>query len=307
MPKTKKAACRPKTAVAYARYSSAGQRDVSIEQQLQDIRHFAQREGYTIIHEYADHAKSGYHNTAARAEFLSMLSAADSGMFDTVLVWKVDRFGRNREESATYKGQLRKSGVSVVYVMERIPDGAAGVLTEGMLEALAEWYSRNLSENVTRGMRDNAAKCISNGCPIFGYRRGPDGHYTIHQEEATAVRSIFARYTQGYSAATIAGELNAAGLKTIRGCSFSPQAVLRVISNERYIGTYIWADVRTPGGIPAIITPEVWEAAQNMKEKTGRHVEQGQTDFLLTGKAFCGLCGSAMIGDYGTYKTGATH
>ena len=307
MPKTKKAACRPKTAVAYARYSSAGQRDVSIEQQLQDIRHFAQREGYTIIHEYADHAKSGYHNTAARAEFLSMLSAADSGMFDTVLVWKVDRFGRNREESATYKGQLRKSGVSVVYVMERIPDGAAGVLTEGMLEALAEWYSRNLSENVTRGMRDNAAKCISNGCPIFGYRRGPDGHYTIHQEEAAAVRSIFARYTQGYSAATIAGELNAAGLKTIRGCSFSPQAVLRVISNERYIGTYIWADVRTPGGIPAIITPEVWEAAQNMKEKTGRHVEQGQTDFLLTGKAFCGLCGSAMIGDSGTSKTGATH
>ena len=305
--KTKKAACRPKTAVAYARYSSAGQRDVSIEQQLRDIRAFADREGYTLIHEYADHAKSGFHHTAARADFLAMLSAAETGAFDTIITWKVDRFGRNREEAALYKGQLRRLGVSVVYAMEPIPAGAAGVLTEGMLEAIAEWYSRNLSENVTRGHRDNAAKCISNGCPIYGYRRGPDGRYILQQEEAAVVRSVFSRYGQGFSAATIAAELSAAGMKTVRGCAFSPQSIIRMISNERYIGTYIWADVRVPGGMPAIITPQEWEAAQRMKEKTGRHVEQGQTDFLLTGKAFCGHCGAAMIGDSGTSKTGATH
>lgn len=307
MPKNKKTACRPKTAVAYARYSSAGQRDVSIEQQLNDIRAFAEREGYSIIHEYADRAKSGFHNTAARSEFLSMIAAADSGLFDTVIVWKVDRFGRKRDESAIFKAQLRKAGVNVVYAMEHIPSGAVGVLTEGMLEALAEWYSRNLSENVSRGMRDNASKCISNGCPIFGYRRGPDGRYVIHPDEAAAVHAVFDRYGQGYSAATIAGELNALGLKTVRGCKFTPQAVLRIISNERYIGTYIWDDVRTPGGMPAIITEKEWEAAQRMKEKTGRHVEQGQTDFILTGKAFCGHCGSAMIGDSGTSKTGSTY
>lgn len=307
MPKTKKTACRPKTAVAYARYSSAGQRDVSIEQQLRDIRAFADREGYALVHEYADHAKSGFHHTSARSDFMAMLAAASSGQFDTIIVWKVDRFGRNREESALFKAQLRRSGVSVLYAMEPIPAGAAGVLTEGMLEAIAEWYSRNLSENVTRGHRDNAMKCISNGCPIYGYRRGPDGHYILQPEEAAAVRSIFVRYGQGFSAATIAAELNATGMKTVRGCAFSPQTIIRIISNERYIGTYIWADVRVPGGMPAIVTTEEWEAAQLMKQKTGRHVEQGQTDFLLTGKAFCGLCGDAMTGDSGTSKSGVSH
>ena len=69
--------CPPKTAVAYARYSSAQQRDVSIEQQLKDIREYAAREGYTIIHEYADHAKSGFKNVDRRVEFQAMLAAAE--------------------------------------------------------------------------------------------------------------------------------------------------------------------------------------------------------------------------------------
>lgn len=307
MPKNKKTACRPKTAVAYARYSSAGQRDVSIEQQLRDIRAFADREGYALIHEYADHAKSGFHNTAARSDFLAMLAAADKGQFDTVITWKVDRFGRNREEAALYKSQLRRAGVSVLYAMEPIPAGAAGVLTEGMLEAIAEWYSRNLSENVTRGMSDNARKCVSNGSPIYGYRRGPDGRYILQPEEAAAVRSVFLRYGQGFSAACIAAELNATGMKTVRGCAFSAQAVLRIVSNERYLGIYLWNGTRIPGGMPAIISAEEWEAAQRMKQKTGRHIEQGSTDFLLTGKAFCGHCGDAMTGDSGTSKTGALY
>ena len=135
--KKKLTTCAPKTAVAYARYSSAHQRDVSIEQQLKDIRAYAEREGYTIIHEYADHAKSGFKNSERRAAFHAMLRAAASGMFDTVIAWKVDRFGRDRRESATFKGQLADQGVSVVYAMEPIPDGAAGALTEGMLEAIA--------------------------------------------------------------------------------------------------------------------------------------------------------------------------
>ena len=139
MKKTATPSCPPRTAVAYARYSSAGQRDVSIEQQLADIRSFALREGYTIVHEYADHARSGFKNTSARAAFKAMMSAAETGAFDTLLVWKVDRFGRNREESSVFKGRLRRFGVRVLYAMEPIPEGSAGVLLEGMLEATAEW------------------------------------------------------------------------------------------------------------------------------------------------------------------------
>lgn len=299
--------CAPRTAVAYARYSSAGQRDVSIEQQLDDIRAYAQREGYSIVHEFADHARSGFKNVSARTEFQAMISAAASGSFDTVLCWKVDRFGRSRADSATYKNKLARLGVSVVYVMEPIPDGAAGVLTEGMLEAIAEWYSRNLSENVTRGMLDNARKCLWNGTKILGYSKGPDNHYVINESEAALIRRIFSRYNSGYSSAVIARELNASGLRTSRGTRFRDQSVLRIISNERYCGTYIWGSVRIPDGMPAIITKSDWEAAQKMKQKTARHVEQRTEDFLLTGKAFCGLCGHALIGDSGTSKSGATY
>ena len=299
--------CSPRTAVAYARYSSAGQRDVSIEQQLMDIRAYAKREGYTLVHEYADHAKSGFRNSSARTAFQSMMSSADSGAFGTVICWKVDRFGRNREESALFKGRLRRFGVKVIYAMEPIPDGSAGVLLEGMLEATAEWYSRQLSENVLRGMSDNARRCIYNGTHILGYRPDPDGRYAIYPEEAAIVREIFALYRSGYSAAMIARELNGRGLSTWRGNPFCAQGILKILSNERYTGVYIWGSVRTPGGMPVIISPSEFEEAQRMKKKTARHVEQGVVDYLLTGKAFCGLCGSTMVGDSGTSKTGARH
>ena len=307
MKKATAPSCSPRTAVAYARYSSAGQRDVSIEQQLADIRSFALREGYTIVHEYADHARSGFKNASARTSFQSMIAAAESGSFDTILAWKVDRFGRNREDSAIYKGKLRRFGVKVLYAMEPIPEGSAGVLLEGMLEATAEWYSRQLSENVTRGMTDNAHRCLYNGTKILGYVRGSDGRYALHPEEAGVVRNIFDLYTSGFSAARICRQLNDQGVKTSRGCSWRPESLLRVISNERYTGVYIWGDIRVPDGMPAIIDQSTFEEAQRMKKKTARHIEQGAIDFLLTGKAFCGHCGAAMIGDSGTSKDGTRH
>ena len=299
--------CAPRTAVAYARYSSAGQRDVSIEQQLMDIRAFAKREGYTLVHEYADHARSGFKNAAARTAFQSMIAAAESGTFDTILAWKVDRFGRNREDAAIYKGKLRRFGVKVLYAMEPIPEGSAGVLLEGMLEATAEWYSRQLSENVLRGMADNARRCLYNGTHIIGYTSGADGRYAIQPAEAAVVRDIFSLYRAGWSASQIAHDLNGRGLTTWRGNPFSAQGVLKIISNERYTGVYIWGSVRTPGGMPAIVSREEYEEANRMKAKTSRHVEQGAVDYLLTGKAFCGLCGASMVGDSGTSKTGARH
>ena len=299
--------CPPRTAVAYARYSSSGQRDVSIEQQLADIRAFAQREGYTIVHEYADHARSGFKDVGARTAFQSMIAAAESGSYDTIIAWKVDRFGRNREDSAIYKGKLRRFGVRVLYAMEPIPEGSAGVLLEGMLEATAEWYSRQLSENVTRGMTDNAYKCLYNGTRILGYTRGPDGRYALQPDEAATVRHIFDLYRSGFSAARICRRLNDQGIRTSRGKKFAPEGLMRIITNERYTGVYIWGSIKVPDGMPAIIDRSTWEEAQRMRTKTSRHVEQGAVDFLLTGRAFCGHCGAAMIGDSGTSKSGIRH
>ena len=305
--KTKKPSCSPRTAVAYARYSSAGQRDVSIEQQLADIRAFAAREGYTIVHEYADHARSGFKDVSARTAFQSMISAAETGSYDTIIAWKVDRFGRNREDSAIYKGKLRRFGVRVLYAMEPIPEGSAGVLLEGMLEATAEWYSRQLSENVTRGMTDNAHRCLYNGTRILGYTRGPDGRYALQPDEAAVVRNIFDLYRAGFSAARICRQLNDQGIRTSRGKKFAPEGLMRIITNERYTGVYIWGSIRVPEGMPAIISKSDFEEAQRMRTKTARHVEQGAVDFLLTGRAFCGHCGAAMIGDSGTSKSGTRH
>ena len=307
MKKKPAASCPPKTAVAYARYSSAGQRDVSIDQQLRDIRAYAEREGYTIVHEYADHARSGFKNTSARTEFHAMISAAEAHTFDTVLAWKVDRFGRNREDSAIYKSQLRRLGVHVVYVMEPIPDGAAGVLTEGMLEAIAQWYSENLSENVKRGMYDNARRCLYNGTTIFGYVPGPDQRYIIDDSQAAVVHQIYRLYIEGFSMSRIVRLLNESGQRTESGKLFTMNKIYNILRQERYLGIYIFGDVRIPGGMPAIIDQQTWEDAQRMKSKTAKHYESSPVEFLLTGKAFCGHCRKPLVGDSGTGKSGNVH
>ena len=298
--KKKLTTCEPKTAVAYARYSSARQRDVSIEQQLQDIRAYAEREGYKIIYEYADHAKSGFHNVERRTEFQAMLRAADSGTFDTVIAWKVDRFGRNRRESAIFKGQLADHGVKVVYAMEPIPDGAAGVLTEGMLESLAEWYSRNIAENTKRGLMDNARKCYFNGQRTLGYQMGPDHRYMINEPQAAVVRRIFTLYSQGYSFQAIANILNSEGITTVNGIPFRKNSLTHMITNDTYIGVYHYCDVRIPGGVPPIIDRDLWDACQAMRKKTMRHQEKNTMDYYLSGKCFCGRCGARLDGNYGT-------
>ena len=295
--------CPPKTAVAYARYSSANQRDVSIDQQLQDIRAYADREGYTIIYEYADRAKSGYKNTDRREAFQAMMRGAASGEFDTVIAWKVDRFGRNRRDAAIYKGQLADLGVSVRYAMEPIPDGAAGVLTEGMLEAIAEWYSKNLSENVKRGLYDNAKKCNANGNKLFGYDIDESGHYVINETEASLVRYIFNLYAQGNSFHAIERRLQDEGVRTPRGAYYCKATLMYMIDNEAYIGTFHYEDLRIPGGMPSIIDIELWDRCQEIRKTMTRKYQRTGVVYLLSGKCYCGACNSNAIGACGTVST----
>ena len=296
--------CEPKTAVAYARYSSAHQRDVSIEQQLNDIRAYAEREGYKIIYEYADHAKSGFKNVEQRTEFQAMLRASASRAFDTVIAWKVDRFGRNRREAATYKGQLADNGVTVVYAMEPIPDGAAGVLTEGMLEALAEWYSKNISENTKRGLHDNAVKGLYSGHLAYGYSRSPDNRFMINEAEAAIVRKIFDLYSQGHSFASIVRILEEDGVLTKNGRPFQKATILYILTNDNYIGTYHFAGVKIPESMPAIIDIDTWEQCQLQRKKTYRKKGKCPEPYYMSGKLFCGICGAPIYGCYGTGKHG---
>ena len=299
--KKKLTTCQPKTAVAYARYSSAQQRDVSIEQQLKDIHAYADREGYTIIHEYTDRAKSGFKHSDRRADFQAMLRDATAGAFDTVIAWKVDRFGRDRRESAMYKGQLADVGISVIYAMEPIPDGAAGCLTEGMLEAIAEWYSRNLSENVKRGKTDNAVKCLANNNGAYGYRLSADKHFVVQEDEASVVRKIFSLYEKGGKVGSIPRTLAEQGIYNPKGLPFTTTQIRYMLKNEAYIGVYKYSDVRIPGGVPAIIDQETWDTCQHIMKSM--HRTRGPVaDYILSGKCRCGLCGQNMIGCYATAR-----
>ena len=165
-------------AVIYARYSSDSQREESIEGQLRECAAFAEKNGITVLRHYIDRAYSA--KTDNRPEFQSMIKDSGKRLFDIVIVWKLDRFARNRYDSARYKATLKKNGVKVVSATEIISEGAEGIILESVLEGYAEYYSADLSEKVIRGMTDNALKCKFNGgmMPI-GYVIDAEQHFQI--------------------------------------------------------------------------------------------------------------------------------
>ena len=123
----------------------------------------------TILRTYIDRALSA--KTDNRPDFQRMIKDSAKGLFDTVIVWKLDRFARNRYDSARYKAQLKKYGVKVLSATENISDGPEGIILESLLEGMAEYYSAELAEKVIRGHTENALKCKYNGgTPTFGYK-----------------------------------------------------------------------------------------------------------------------------------------
>ena len=148
-------------AVLYARFSSHSQNEQSIEGQLKACYEFAQREGYIVVGEYIDRALSG--KTDNRPQFQKMIADSAKRHFEIIIVYQLDRFSRNRYDSATNKAKLKKNGVRVLSARENITDDASGVLIEGVLESMAEYYSAELSQKIQRGMNLNAEKCLATG------------------------------------------------------------------------------------------------------------------------------------------------
>ena len=155
-------------AVIYARYSSDSQREESIDGQIRECTEYAERNGITILGSYVDRALSA--RTDDRPDFQRMIKDSEKHTFDVVIVWKLDRFARNRYDSAHYKAALRKNGVKVISATEKISEGSEGILMEAVLEGMAEYYSAELSEKVVRGLTENAYKCKFNGGTLpLGY------------------------------------------------------------------------------------------------------------------------------------------
>ena len=295
-------------AVVYARYSSHNQRDVSIDQQVKAINEFADRQQLKVISVYADRALSG--TTDNRPEFQRMIEDSKAGAFQYVIVYSMDRFARDRFDSITYKKVLKDNGVRVLSAMENISDDPSGILLESVLEGLAEYYSRELSQKIKRGLQDNAEKGLVAASIPFGYMKGPDGKYAIHPEESVIVKEIFDRVLHKESYIDIARDLNERGIRTKTKTEWN-RSSFKFLTNERYMGIYIYRDIRREGGMPALVDPETFYAVQAEVER--RNMPQGQTVnrrrrentvYLLTGKCYCECCKGAMVGKSGTGRHG---
>ena len=222
-------------AVIYARYSSDNQREESIEGQIRECTEYAEKNGITILRSYIDRAMSA--RTADRPEFQNMIKDSEHKLFDIVLIWKLDRFSRDRYDSAHYKRILKKNGVKVVSVKENISDGPEGIILESMLEGYAEYYSAELSEKIHRGQKENALKGKNNGGSIpLGYLLGEDQKLAIDPVTAPLVQEVFQRYADGEIVRTIIEDFNRRGLRTRTGKPYCANSFHRILRNRKYIG-----------------------------------------------------------------------
>ena len=294
--------------VIYARYSSDSQREESIEGQLRECYAFAEKQGISIIDTYIDRALSA--KTDNRPAFQQMIKDSDKQKFDLVIVWKLDRFARNRYDSARYKNTLKKNNVKVVSATETISQNAEGILLESMLEGYAEYYSVELSEKVTRGMTENALKCKFNGGTVpIGYVINKDQMFEVDPVKAPYVVAAFQAYADGKTIKEIVQMLNAKGVTTSHGTKITINIVTDMLKNRRYIGEYKFRDIVNPNGIPRIVPQALFDKVQRERAKnkraTARH--KAEDDYLLTTKLFCGKCGVYMTGESGTARNGTVH
>lgn len=292
-------------AVIYARYSSSGQREESIEGQIRECKEFAKRNGFRIVGEYADKAISG--RTDKRPDFQRMLKDAEKELFQAVICWKVDRFARNRYDSAMYKYRLKKNGIRIYYAKESIPEGPEGIILESVMEGYAEYYSENLSQNVKRGYYDSALEFKTLGVRVYGLRKDSDGRFEQDPVTAPVVKRIFKEYISGKSSKEIYTELNNEGYKTSTGGAFNKNSINRIIQNKKYIGIYEFKDIYAEDIIPAIIDKEIFYKAQAILKLHKKSPAAKVKKFLLTSKLYCGNCGKVMTGDSGTSRSGKVH
>lgn len=292
-------------AVLYARYSSFGQREESIEGQVAACEKYAKENGYCIVHQYIDRAASARNDR--RAQFQQMISDSEDGRFQAVLVYQYDRFSRDRFDSVFYKNSLMKNGVKVISVMEPISDDPSGAFMEALLEAQAQFASADLSRKVRRGQQTNVEKLMYNGGSLtFGYRIDENKHYQIDEETAPIIRRIFEQFLEARAIVDIMSELNAMGIRRPNGAEFTKNSIRYILENKKYIGTYVFGDQEIPDGIPAIVDKETFARVQ--KKLSGSRYRRGVTgDYLLTSKLFCGYCKNGLIGISGKSHTGATH
>ncbi len=295
------------TAVIYARFSSHSQTEQSIEGQLRECYAFAKRNDLIVVGEYIDRAISG--TTDKRPDFLRMIDESKNKDFDYVLVYQLDRFARNRYDSAYYKNILRKNNVKVLSAKENISDDPSGSLMESVLEGMAEYYSRELAQKVKRGIRESLIKGnYIGGHILYGYGV-VNKKYVINEAESQIVKQIFEDYANGKKTVEIVDSLNNAGITTKQGLKFTINIISKMLRNTKYIGKCTINEVEYTNIFPQIIEESIFRRCNLIMDEHKHRQRQKQEDdiYILSGKLYCGHCGNLMTAETGTSKTGAIH
>ena len=284
-----------KKAVIYARYSSERQTEQSIEGQLTVCGKFASDNGFVILNEYIDRATTGTNDN--RPAFQQMIKDSANKGWQYVIVYKGDRFSRNRIESAIHKKTLRDNGVKIISATENIPDSPEGIILESLLEGMAEYYSAELSQKVKRGISESRKKKqFTGGFLLYGYDV-VDKKPVINDYEAEIVRRIHLEYASGKTARLIVDALVNENIKDKRGNPFKLPTVYRILGQQKYLGDDIF---------PAIVDKDTKEAVNLITEANKRAPARRKSygNYLLSGKLLCGECGGLMTGEAGTSKQG---
>lgn len=290
-----------KTAVIYARYSCDNQSEQSIEGQLHVCQEYAQRNNILILDTYIDRAMSGTNDN--RPDFQRMLKDSAKKQWDYVLCYKLDRFSRNKYETAIHKKTLRDNGVKVISAMENIPDTPEGIILESLLEGMNQYYSAELAQKVSRGMKETRRKGLYQGGPLlYGYML--DGRKIIVNEaEAEVVRYIYSEYSKGVYVRDIIKALEVKGI-TYKGKKFVKNSVYNILRNEKYSGVYKHGDEIIDNMYPQIVPAELYEKVRAIVNKNKFGKRSVKADFLLLHKLRCGYCGQPINAESGTTKNG---
>ena len=310
-------------AAIYARFSSNNQREESIDAQVRAITEYANKNGYVIVKSYIDEAFSA--TTDQRPAFLEMIKECEDDIFDVILIHKLDRFARNRYDSAIYKRMIQDNDIRLISVLENIDDSPESVMLESTLEAVAEYFSRNLAREVRKGLKENALKGNhTGGKPPLGYMLDENKKLIINPDEAYLVRMIFEKYTvEGFGYGALADYLNNLGYVSKSGKKFTKNSFHDMLKNEKYIGTYTF-DISAPKSASgkrnhhkhksqdkiiriennheAIISKDLFEKTQikmnSNKHSSNRTISKNKRsteNYLFTGIIYCS-CGSKMSG-----------
>ena len=304
----------------YARFSSDNQRSESIDAQMRAMEAYCKQHGFVIVERYIDEAKSA--TIDRRPAFQRLIADSNAHTFNIVLVHKLDRFARNRYDSAVYKRELKKNGVTVYSVLENLDDSPESIMMESVLEGMAEYYSFNLAREVMKGLRETAIQCKHTGSkPPLGYDIDPvTKRLVINEEEADTVRIIFDMCSRGYGYSAILDRLHELGRKTKLGRGFQKNSLYGILGNQKYMGTFVFNRasakdamgrrnthlykddddiVFVEGGCPQIIDSDTYAKVQAIiteRKHTGGRSNARET-YLLSGKVYCHECGKSMVGN----------